>query len=289
MHSRSLRICFPTWLCISFIVFSSAISACSTTPSSNLDPQTLTTSQAQNNFPSPSWWNGVCDTNNYSKSNDNSQHLTAYTLPKGAPVPANYRGVVACGPRPLSDHAPDVTVPYPGKGGNGYEWESTELSMRFMYLAYGIQPYYALSGADVVDNYKISNTNPLLVPVPNDGSSHTAPQPGDILSYNTADSPNHTSVVMASNVDSTGNGDITVLEQNFSPTGTATLSVGQKANKAPWVVAGVKNWLHHTVDLIPQTDLPGATVQVKGDGFGPDEMITITFDHSTLLGTTTAS
>jgi hypothetical protein len=164
--------------------------------------------------------------------------------------------------------------------------------MRFMYLAYGIPSYDAATGDLVVDNYKKWNSNVILVPVPNDGSSYTAPQPGDILSYNSADSPNHTSLVIASQVGNDGNGTITVLEQNFSSTGTATLYVGKvknKSNEKPWVVAGIKNWLHHTIDVIPQTNLPGTQVRIKGEGFGPDEIVTIRFDYTTLLGTTMSS
>src|SRR5712691_1276896 len=76
-------------------------------------PQTATLadsqSQNQNNLPFPSRWSGNCDTNNYFKKSP--QHLSAYPLLLNG-VPSSYRGVVACGPRPLEDNVPDVPVQF---------------------------------------------------------------------------------------------------------------------------------------------------------------------------------
>src|SRR5947209_3192640 len=64
---------------------------------SNVHAQALNTSAPNNPFPSPSWWNGSnCDT----AHNRGSYQLSA----------ANYRGLVACGPRPIGDHGGDFTV-----------------------------------------------------------------------------------------------------------------------------------------------------------------------------------
>ena len=242
--------------------------------------------QSQTDLPYPSWWNGTqCDTNNYFAATG----LSAYTLPKGASTPTSYRGVLACGPRPYADKAPDYKIYFfNGDTVGAYEWECVELSMRFMYLAYGIKPYSG-NGWQVVDNYKIYNTNPILQAVPNDGSSKTVPQPGDILSYQTTTSFGHTSVVIASNVDSSGSGTITVMEQNMSSTGKATLKVGTNASKPPWVIGGgIKNWLHHTVDLTPQSASASASVVVIGTGFAANEKVSIKFD-GTVLSTVTAT
>lgn len=235
-------------------------------------------SQVQTDLPYPSWWNGTaCDTKTVSNS---------------APLKANYRGVPACGPIGLpADTAHEVVFP----GGWGeYEWQCVELSMRFMYLAYGIVAYSA-NGNQVVDNYTNPTynphnyNNPILQPVTNDGSSKTAPQAGDILSYSATSSFGHTSVVTASNVDSTGNGTITILEQNFSPTGGAVLKVGANANKPPWVIGGsVTSWLHHSVDLTPQSAPASAGVTVSGSGFAANEKVHIYID-STLLSIVTAT
>ncbi|MGZ3644267.1 MAG: virginiamycin B lyase family protein [Ktedonobacteraceae bacterium] len=241
--------------------------------------------QSQTDLPSPSWWSGICDTNNYFAATG----VSAYTLPKGASTPTSYRGVLACGPRPYADKAPDHKVYFfKGDAVGAYEWECVELSMRFMYLAYGIKPYSG-NGWQVVDNYKIYNTNPILQAVPNNGSSKMAPQPGDILSYKTTTSFGHTSVVIANNVDSNGNGTIIVMEQNMSSTGKATLKVGTNANNPPWVIGGgIKNWLHHTVDLTPQSASASASVEVTGTGFAANEQVNIKFD-GTLLSTVAAT
>lgn len=108
------------------------------------------------NLPSPSWWDGSCDTNYYAPRSGYAAH----------PLGASFRGVQACGPRPaFSPYPPDVNRQFfPGAHGE-YEWECVELSMRFMYLAYGIDPYPA-NGNGVVANYsgsrlvKVNNGTP---------------------------------------------------------------------------------------------------------------------------------
>jgi CHAP domain len=229
----------------------------------------------------PGHWNGIlCDMGRYSGS-----HQLAT---------ANYRGMPACGPRPIGDHAGDVeTVSFTHDGINQseqeYEWECVELSMRFMYIAYGILPYDAPTGDHVVDYYqnpaynRYNTPNRILVPVANNtsGARGPLPVPGDILSYNAAESPNHTAVVLSQNINAQGNGTIDIIEQNFSPNGTETLAVNN------WNVSGIKNWLHHTVDLWPQSAPPNTSVLVRGDSFQANETITIYFG-AFLLSTVTA-
>src|SRR5260370_12096859 len=166
--------------------------------------------------------------------------------------------------------------------------------MRFLYLAYDVPAYNAPGGADVVDNYTNSSTNPLsynnpiLVPVPNANPSttNTVPQPGDIISF----SANHTGVVMSKNVDSSGSGTLKVLEQNASSNGIAPIKVGSNANLPPWVLQpSVKNWLHHTVDLFPQSAPATTKVKVSGTGFGANEQVVITFDGETQVGKPTTN
>jgi outer membrane protein assembly factor BamB len=287
--------------CFALLFFISSQVLSSTLPASAISPKNYTgfkgkannasyasisaASQAQTVLPYPSWWNGTqCDTTKVS----NSAPLSAG---------AYYRGVPACRPIGLpTDSAHEVIFPVSHFG--EYEWQCVEFSMRFMYLAYGVPAYSAPTGADVVDNYTNSTinpysyNNPILVPVQNANPSttNTVPQPGDILSYYT----NHTAVVKATNVNSSGNGTITVVEQNASSSGTATIKVGSNAGLPPWVLdtTKIKNWLHHTVDITPQTSQPTAKVDVSGSGFGANETVNITFDNanaSILLGTTTAS
>ncbi len=209
----------------------------------------------------PSLWNGkLCDTNQYSGSHQLGT--------------ANYRGIPACGPRPLFDPSQkhpigdvgsEEFVPNVPKPVSESEWECPELSIRFMYQVYGINPYVA-EGDLVVDNYP-PDVNNVLMPVKN--GSGSLPVPGDVLSYTT----NHTSVVLARAINgSTGNGTIYVIEEIGSKTGITPLSVHGGS------FSGVKDWLHHTLDVWPQTASPGSTVLVSAEGFQPNEVINFYFD-----------
>jgi len=181
-------------------------------------------------LPTPSWWQGDCDLDTYQNSSQNPGKITSYRLG------AVYLGAPACGPRPYFDSAPDVLVHFfPGSWGV-YEWECVEYSMRFLYLLYGIAPYQA-NGSQVVWHY----SGNLLVKISN-GTAGLAPEPNDVLSYGSTSTFGHTSVVTASNVDGTGNGTITIIEENASSSGSKTLTVKN------WLVSGnagsVSGWLH---------------------------------------------
>ncbi len=172
----------------------------------------------------PGWWDGECDINYY----------TPRAGTESYPLGASYRGVQACGPRPYWDGVPDVVV-YFFSGAHGeLEWECVELSMRFMYLAYGIAPYSG-NGKDVVNNY----TGTQLVKIANDTVGQP-PMPGDIISYGTT-GVGHTSVVMDSDVDANGDGTVTILEQNNRVTGTQVHTV---TNWHVYAYTLITGWLH---------------------------------------------
>lgn len=170
------------------------------------------------------WWSGVCDVGHNGD---------------GFPLGAVFQGFAACGPRPIFESPPDSmdyqVQFFPGAWGE-FEFECVELTMRYMYLMYGIDPYPA-NGNQVVTNY--SGTR--MVKVAN-GTVGQAPQPGDILSFGADTADGHAAVVTASAVDSSGNGSVTVIEENNSATGTSTLSV------SGWVVGPdaypTIGWLH---------------------------------------------
>lgn len=182
----------------------------------------VATGQASD-LPAPPWWEGECDTVNFRAATG----VAAY------PLGAEYRGMRACGPRPWADGGPERWVDF-GAGNSQIEWQCPEISKRFLYLAYGIPPYPA-NGSQVVSNY----TGNVLEKVWN-CTSGRAPQPDDVLSYGATTTYGHTSVVVASHVDATGNGTVEVIEQNSSPDGYGVLDV------ADWCVAGgyVTGWLH---------------------------------------------
>src|SRR5512140_90277 len=216
-------------------------------PSSPLAPARLVQNQpagsagGEPDLPVPAWWDGDCDANNYATV----QGFASYRLG------AVYLGMPACGPRPWADGVEGVLVQFTPGGWGVLEWECVELSMRFLYLKYGINTYGA-NGSQVVWNYPGS----LLVKIPN-GTVARAPLPNDVLSYGSTSTWGHTSVVTASSVDASGNGTITVIEENASVSGSHTLSVSN------WTVAGnagsVSGWLYD-----PSGDVAAVGVTVGG-------------------------
>ena len=180
-------------------------------------------------LPYPTWWNGSdCDYDHYYGSSG----LGSYRLG------ATYLGMTACGPRPIADGAPDVLVNFfPGSWGE-FDFECVELAMRYLYLAYAINPYQA-NGNTVVGNYR-SSYGGNLRQIAN-GTIAVAPQAGDVLSYGPTSTFGHASVVSNASVDGSGNGSVTVIEENNAASGESTLSVTN------WLVAGnagsVSGWL----------------------------------------------
>jgi hypothetical protein len=178
------------------------------------NPPTLRT---LSDLPFPSWWSGECNVNN---------HAGSY------PLGGSFRGMKACGPLKT------LFLVNFGVGNRQYEWQCAELSKRYLYLAFGIPPFSA-NGKDIVNNCP---ENSRLEKVTN-GTPNKGPIAGDVISYNGTDAYGHTSVVSSSNIDSSGNGVITVVEQNSSANGIKSLPVSN------WVVqsgSGVSGWLHQT-------------------------------------------
>src|SRR5271157_4148256 len=96
----------------------------------------------------PAWWRGgTCDPEN---------------APGSHPLGASWDGLVACGPGPTQGGTDHLVDYFPGAWGE-FEWECVELSMRWMYLAWGVNPYPA-DGWDVVRNYNLSAYRALYNP-----------------------------------------------------------------------------------------------------------------------------
>jgi hypothetical protein len=180
-------------------------------------------------LPTPSWWSGSCDSGNY---------------PGAHPLGASYRGVEVCGPRPGADGAANRLVRFfPGAWGE-LEWQCVELSMRYLYVAYGVTPFPA-NGKDVVDNYNWSYGGGLLRY--RNGVAGDKPAPGDVISFGpTASSAfGHTGVVESVFVDDAGNGEIHILSQNDTPDGWRVIPVANWAVNGPAKGFGaVTGWLH---------------------------------------------
>ena len=174
-------------------------------------------------LPTPAWWNGDCDVKNFAGS---------------VPLGSSYRGVKTCGPLNTM-HLVNF-----GVGTLQYEWQCVEYVKRYIYLAFGIAPYSA-NGNTVVSNYSGTRLTKVL-----NGTANKGPIPGDVISYTGPSTYGHTSLVIASNIDTNGNGSITIAEQNYSKLGTRTHTVSK------WSIVssdGVYGWLH---DSLPVNNPP---------------------------------
>ncbi len=214
-----------------------------------------TAGSAVQGLPTPSWWSGNCDTNHYAAAAGEPAY----------PLGADWYGLEACGPRPYYGEGPDVAVLYPGAKWSVLEWECVELSMRWIYQAWGVEPYPA-NGSGVVWNYATTQATynpggPALVAVSNNGSG-PMPQPGDVLSYGTTSSDGHTSVVTSTSIDASGDGTVTVEEENASADGWDTVPVTNSILGG--FDGGVTGWLHNPGFSIQPPDAEAAAAAPDG-------------------------
>jgi hypothetical protein len=136
----------------------------------------------------------------------------------------SYQGIPACGPRPATGGIEvQATFAAPGDWPVS-QFQATELSLRWLYLAYGTPPFSG-TGDQLSTRYDPSRGGTPLAAVAGTGKIDVAPQPGDVISYDTGGSGGHTSVVVGSHVDSSGDGWVDVMEQNASSSGYARLPV----------------------------------------------------------------
>ena len=190
----------------------------------------------------PAWWSGICDDNNYFSD------LTAHNIHSN-PIGVPWHGVQACGPVTYKSPYPHHVVPFFSGTWGEIEFECVELSMRFLYQEWGIQPW---SG----DANTIKDSPPAsMVFYPN--GTH-AIVPGDILTENgtTQNSYGHTMIIT---------GTINILEQNASSNGSRSLYVTNwNVNPDAWVWGEtIQGWLHAKINIVSpiptQTSTPTAT------------------------------
>jgi hypothetical protein len=181
----------------------------------------------------PPWWSGSCDEDDY---------------PGSFPL-SSWDGLTACGPGP-NRGGWDRTVAFFPHAWGEYEWECVELSMRWLYLEYGVRPYPA-NGSGVVWDYSRSDGGD-LEKIANDGES--APVPGDVLSMEPTWAQGHTAVVTSADV-SNGDGTIGILEQNMDG-GNGTNTLGVVGNVVqPDYGMPVTGWLQAPPSVVA-TDAP---------------------------------
>ncbi|MDQ2713333.1 MAG: CHAP domain-containing protein [Chloroflexota bacterium] len=182
--------------------------------------------------PFPGWWNGVCNYYNFLRD----------TGWQSWQMNGGLDGVYPCGPRPAAG-GPNHGVQFYSGSWGALEFQCVELSLRWMYLAWGVSPYPG-NGNDMVRNFAVYHSSSIIKEVYNSPGCCLFPEPGDVVSYCSACSAGHTSVVLSSNVDGNGNGSVTVMEENGTHSGLETLGVSnyylQASSPGP-----VYGWLHN--------------------------------------------
>jgi hypothetical protein len=183
----------------------------------------------------PAWWSGVCDDGNYfSDPNAHSVH--------SVPLGASWHGIPACGPVTYNPPYPYHVVQFfPGAWGE-IEFECIELVMRFLYQEWGIKPW----GGNANQIAYSPNLPNSIAFYPNDGTHGILP--GDIVTEDgsTPSSSGHAVIVTAVNLDGSGSGTLTILEQNSSSGGSRSMAVvnGIVSPDAWNWGSPIQGWLH---------------------------------------------
>jgi CHAP domain len=157
------------------------------------------------------------------------------TVP-GIPVPA-------CGPTGGTDIDIPLAYPYTA-GGETYTpgFQCVELTDRYMYVT---RHWGALDG-DGADVARIYGAAHGMTPVHN-GTAGQAPQVGDVISFSVESNftndggnyPGHTAIVSATNVNSSGNGSITIMSENYGDPETATTTA---LSVSDWSVQAIQTF-----------------------------------------------
>jgi hypothetical protein len=180
----------------------------------------------------PSWWSGVCDDDNYYEA----------TGVHSFPIGASWHGVPACEPLTYRPPYPRHLVHFFSGAWGEYEFECVELVMRFLYLEWGIHPWGGNANEIAYSPYLPSS----IVFYPNDGTH--AIVPGDIITEDgpTLYSSGHSMIITGVNLDGSGTGSLSILEQNSSSSGSRSLHVTNwKVDPDVWTWGSqIQGWLH---------------------------------------------
>ncbi|MFD8708799.1 CHAP domain-containing protein, partial [Kitasatospora sp. NPDC059648] len=167
----------------------------------------------------PSWWNSTCDGN-------------------GNLLNTQFMGLQVCanGGNRL-EYVPGVAQ---------YEWQCAELSDRYLVQRYGVDGAGGNGNQEAQNWY---NKYPSMFQLHGNGD-HASPVPGDVISFAVGSSrPGHTGVVHKSSVDSSGNGTVYFVDENWTGDGGYN-----SASVSNWNVAeitgegGSVQWLHNPAD-----------------------------------------
>ncbi|MFD0332100.1 CHAP domain-containing protein [Streptacidiphilus monticola] len=174
----------------------------------------------------PSWWSATCD--------GNGSTLSSSGTFMGLQVCTNGGNAI--------DHVPGVAQ---------LEWQCADLSDRYLVQRYGLNGPGGNGNQEAANWY---NSYPSKFQLHSNGDgAKTAPVPGDVLSFAVGSSAaGHTGVVYKSTVDSSGNGTVYFVDQNWTGDGGYN-----SASVSNWNVTeitgegGSVQWLHNPADTLP--------------------------------------
>ena len=144
----------------------------------------------------------------------------AYCAGGGGSIAGSANGVPVCG------HTGDTSIYLPPKGDTLYTpgFQCTEIVGRYEWVKYGLHPVRG-NGAQDAETYASTYRRALI----RNGTAGEAPQVGDVMSFsNTSNYSDygHTSIVVATSVNSKGNGNIVTLNEDWGlPIGSGTGAV----------------------------------------------------------------
>ena len=189
----------------------------------------------------------------------------AYQFPGADGVtPAAWTGdgltVPACGPIPNNGGSKKPIAPYPGALKTpGYQ--CVEFSQRYLYYRYDVTMGISTNGDQVAAHYAAKY--PAKFMLVKNGTPNRAPVAGDVLSmakvsgFDGSDG-GHTAVVQSSSVNASGNGTVTMVEENAVPSGVQVLKVANwnvTYDGFPYV-----EWLTTAGMIVTTPTLPSAQV-----------------------------
>lgn len=185
----------------------------------------------------------------------------AFCAGAGGSVVVSAVGVPACGPTGSNNIAlkSGSTLVYtPG-------FQCVELTARYLYVTKGWTAQSA-NGARVARAYGTAHGVARI----SNGTAGKAPRVGDVMSFSSQpdfSDTGHAAVVSASNVDASGNGSVTILNQNVSVNGAAATAATFNLSVTNWLVDDLNfsylEWLPLTTATVPAA--PAAPAATAGN------------------------
>lgn len=148
----------------------------------------------------------------------------------GYDLGANFDNVWACGPIPGASGEPGYGDSFEQAP---YGFQCIELADRFLWDAWGIDPVFGadLNGANYADTVHADNPSVSLV---TNGTANKPYLPGDVVSFTGGpDDDGHVAVVTGSSENSTGDGTVSLTEEDASSSGQTKATVSNWSMGTP--------------------------------------------------------